>query len=130
MISLLDAASLLDTTMSKDMVWELLREVGRKAYENFEIVPFKTKGGIKCYALFPKRHPNTNPQYRGMHLLVYPPRKKVNNTLLYGHAPISSWEGYILENLREDFFFRFLEYDTPHIEVAEILLMFEVSRKS
>lgn len=130
LISLLDAATLLDTTMSKDMVWELLLELGRKAYENFEIVPFKTKGGIKGYALFPIRHPHANPQYRKVHLLVYPPRKKANSALLYGHAPISSWEGYILENMREDYFFRFLEYDTPHIEVAEILLRFTVSRKS
>ena len=130
LIPLLDAASLLDTTMSKDMVWELLREVGRKAYEDFEVVPFKTKGGIKGYALFPIRHPHANPQYREVHLLVYPPHKKVNTALLYGHAPISSWEGYILENVREDYFFRFLEYDTPHIEVAELLLRFTVSRKS
>lgn len=127
---LLDAAVLLNTTMSKDMVWELLREVGRKAYEDFEIVPFKTKGGITGYVLFPIRHPHANPTYREVHVLVQPRYKKANTALLYGHAPISSWEGYILENVREDYFFRFLEYDTPHIEVAEMRLRFDANRKS
>lgn len=102
----------------------------RWLYEVFEVVPFKTKGGITGYALFPIRHPYANPMYRRVHVFVKPKYKKANISLLYGHAPISSWEGYILENVREDYFFRFLEYATPHMEVAEILLMFEVSLKS
>ena len=128
---MIEAANVLNEFSQQDMVWEMLRQNGWIAYENFHLQSFRTKGGIVGFALYSIDSEYDRASYKAynlVHLLVYPKHIGLDYTLLCGRSRISSWTGYILENVKEHHFIKFLEYNTPNIEVAIEQLQLEDSR--
>ena len=98
---MLDTAVQLNKYAKTDMVWQMIQHNGLEAYDNYCVMAFRTKGDIVGFVIFRKQNLST-----------------LNYSVLYGIAPFSSWEGYILENVKENHYLRFLDYFTSDIEVA------------
>mgnify|MGYP003617620595 FL=1 len=112
---MLDTAVQLNKYAKTDMVWQMIQHNGLEAYDNYCVMAFRTKGDIVGFVIFRKQNLST---LKKLHILIYPKNRKVNYSVLYGIAPFSSWEGYILENVKENHYLRFLDYFTSDIEVA------------
>ena len=119
---MLDTAVQLNKYAKTDMVWQMIHHNGLEAYDNYCVMAFRTKGDIVGFVIFRKQNLST---LKKLHILIYPKNGKVNYSVLYGIAPFSSWEGYILENVKENHYLRFLDYFTSDIEVAILKLQCE-----